>query len=375
MMDRAPIPLFTLERAAARIRPELEQRWGGLLDNQRFVGGEEVTLFENAFAEFLEVPESIGVANGTDALMIALKALDLRPGDEVIVPAFTFIATASAVAWVGGCPVFADVEPETLNIDVASVADKIGDKTVGVIGVHLYGNPCAVGRLRTLCQENGLWFIEDAAQAHGARIDGQRVGRFGELATWSFYPSKNLGCFGDGGAVSGRSGVLLERARKIANHGRSRHYFHDEIGVNSRLDSLQAAVLNCRLSLLDSDNVRRRQIAARYRQRLETVPGLVLIPEDERRESVYHQFTIRVRDRDGLRRHLDSEGVGNAVHYPHSLLDQPAFSGLTVGVGELPEARAAAEEVLCLPMFAELSDLEVDRACDAIEAYFAGSAV
>jgi dTDP-4-amino-4,6-dideoxygalactose transaminase len=371
MSSDAPIPVFTLARAVERIRPDLEGRWSRLLDSQQFVGGEEVEHFERRFASFLETDECVGVANGTDALTVALRALDLEPGDEVIVPAFTFIATAATVAGLGGRPVFADVEESTLNVDLRSVVDNLTDRTVGVIGVHLYGNPCAADELRAWCDRRGLWLVEDAAQAHGARLDGRRVGGFGELTTWSFYPSKNLGCFGDGGAVTGSSADLLARVRRIANHGRKEHYFHDEVGVNSRLDALQAAVLNSRLPLLEDDNARRREIAERYRQRLERVSTLRLLEECRGSEPVYHQFTIRLEDRDGLKAHLASRGIGAAVHYPLSLDQQPAFSGETADPGRCPVAGAAGEDVLCLPMFAELTDPEVDRVCGAIEEYFA----
>ena len=370
MTTAKPVPTFTLSRAVERIRPQLERRWSNLLDSQSFVGGQEVASFEKAFAEFLEVPECVGVANGTDALSVAMKALGVAPGDEVIVPAFTFIATAATVSWLGGRPVFVDVEADTLNIDPAGVEERIGDRTVGVIGVHLYGNPFAVDELRALCDRHGLWLLEDAAQAHGARLGGRRVGSFGNLATWSFYPSKNLGCFGDGGAVSGHSSELLERVRRIANHGRTEHYFHGEIGVNSRLDALQAAVLNARLELIEDDNQRRRAIAARYRERLQRISALGMPGQRAEAEPVFHQFTLQLGERDELRSHLEAHGIGSAVHYPLSLHEQPAFSDLGMRPQELPIASAAGRRVLCLPMFAELTDSEVERVCDAVEGYF-----
>ncbi|MGH9464402.1 MAG: DegT/DnrJ/EryC1/StrS family aminotransferase, partial [Thermoanaerobaculia bacterium] len=227
------IPQLDLARALARFETELAERWRRLLERTAFVGGDEVAEFERSFAAFLEVPESVGVANGTDALVLALRALDLAPGDEVIVPAFTFIATAVAVRLAGGAPVFADVEPATLNLDATSAATKVGPRTVGILPVHLYGRPCDLDALAALAERHGLWMIEDAAQAHGARWHGRRVGSFGRLATWSFYPSKNLGCFGDGGAVTGEP-ALLARLRRLANHGRTAHYEHAEVGTNSR---------------------------------------------------------------------------------------------------------------------------------------------
>ena len=369
MSGTEPIPVFDLQRATAAIRNELESRWGGLLNSLRFVGGDEVTEFEESFSEFLEIPGCVGVANGTDALMLALKALDLEPGDEVIVPSFTFIATAGAVSWLGGCPVFCDVEPQTLNIDIADVAEKISDKTVGVIGVHLYGRPFAGSELRSLCDSHGLWLVEDAAQAHGARSGGVRVGSLGDLATWSFYPSKNLGCFGDGGAVTGSSSELLARVRKLANHGRNQHYYHDQVGINSRLDSVQAAVLNCRLPRLEENNARRREIAARYSERLAGIDGLSVLVDAENAEPVYHQYTILLQQRDALKDHLADRGIGSAVHYPHGLHQQPAFAALEPRMRTCPVSTRAAQEVLCLPIFPELTEDEVERVVDAVAAF------
>ncbi|MGB6850637.1 MAG: DegT/DnrJ/EryC1/StrS family aminotransferase, partial [Thermoanaerobaculia bacterium] len=320
------IPVFDLGRAKDRIQQPLLERWQSLLDRTSFVGGSEVEEFERAFSSYLGVEGCVGVANGTDALVIALRALDLQPGDEVIVPAFTFIATAASVVLSGGCPVLADVEPDTLNIDPSSAAERISERTVGVIGVHLYGRPFDVSGIGELCKENGLWLIEDAAQAHGAAYRGQKVGGFGRLATWSFYPAKNLGCFGDGGAVTGNEPELLERVRLLANHGRQGHYHHVEVGTNSRLDSLQAAVLNCRLPHLESDNARRREVAQIYQDQLAGVGDLQLLRDPEDTLPVYHQFTILTGQRDGLRAHLATHDIGSAVHYPEGLHQQPAFA-------------------------------------------------
>ena len=364
-----PVPLFNLRRSLERYRTELEESWGGLLDATQFVGGAEVRRFEEEFAQYLGAADCVGVANGTDALVLALKAMDLKPGDEVVVPAFTFIATAATVAWLGGKPVFADVEPQTLNLDPASVAARISERTVGIIGVHLYGRPCALEELTKLCDDRGLWFIEDAAQAHGAKYSGRRVGTFGDLATWSFYPAKNLGCFGDGGAVTGSSRKLLERVRRLGNHGRVEHYFHDTVGINSRLDALQAAVLNRRLPLLDDDNARRREIAARYVEQVGDLAGIRFLLDREDDEAVYHQMTVIVKRRDDLQQWLKEKEIGSAVHYPLALHKQPAFAGDGTQP-TLPVAEAAGEQVLCLPIFPELTDAEVDRTCEAIREFY-----
>jgi dTDP-4-amino-4,6-dideoxygalactose transaminase len=370
LSDLPPIPVLDLGRAQRRIRQDLDRRWSSLLERTAFIGGSEVEEFEHSWARYLDAAYCVGVANGTDALQLALRALGLEPGDEVIVPAFTFIATASTVSLLGGTPVFADVEPETLNLDLEDAARRISPRTVGIIGVHLYGRPFDLDRALALCRDNGLWLLEDAAQAHGARWRGRRVGGFGRLATWSFYPAKNLGCFGDGGAVTAAEPELETRLRKLANHGRAEHYLHDLIGSNSRLDALQAAVLSCRLERLEEDNRRRREIACRYHELLSGVGDLRLLQDPEGAESVYHQMTVRSARRDDLREHLAERGIASAVHYPMPLHLQPAFEYLPSPEGGLPECEAAAREVLCLPMFPELEEGELERVGAAVRDYF-----
>jgi dTDP-4-amino-4,6-dideoxygalactose transaminase len=333
-----------------------------------------VKEFEAGFAAYLGVAACVGLGNGTDALILALRALGLKPGDEVIVPSFSFFATAEAVALLGGKVVFADVDPESLNLDPADAAARVTERTVGLIGVHLYGRPFDVDALRELCGRRGLWLLEDAAQAHGAEWKGQRVGGFGELAAWSFYPTKNLGCFGDGGAVTGNDRELVERVRSLGNHGQSVRYTHLEIGTNSRLDSLQAAVLNCRLAILDEDNARRSEIAGRYRDAFAGVGDLRLIPDPDGVRSVYHQFTIRTARREELLAHLKEKGVGAAIHYPIALHHQPAMQGLVeVADGDLPVSTAAAREVVCLPIFPELTNEEVAAVSAAVRGFFGAS--
>lgn len=367
------IPILDLSRARARIAPQLEERWKRVLDENSYVLGPEVREFENAFAAYQEVAGCVAAANGTDGLVLALKALDLRPGDEVIVPAFSFFATAEAVVLLGGRPVFADVDPETLNLDPADAEARITGRTVGILGVHLYGRPFDVDAILALCERRGLWLVEDAAQAHGARWKGRRVGGFGRLAAWSFYPTKNLACFGDGGAVTGNDRDLLERVRLLANHGQTSRYHHVLVGTNSRLDSLQAAVLNCRLPLLEEDNARRRELACRYYGGLAGAGDVRLLPDGEGVISVYHQMTIRTARRDALMEHLKAAGIASAVHYPSPLHRQPALEGLVdVPEGDLPVATAAAREVLCLPIYPELTNEEVERVCAEVRRFFGG---
>jgi dTDP-4-amino-4,6-dideoxygalactose transaminase len=364
------IPHFDLVPAAEELGPELLGRWQDLLARTSFVGGPEVAAFESAFAVYLGAPECVGVANGTDALVLALRALDLRPGDEVLVPSFTFFATAEAVVWAGGTPVPVDVEPDTFNLDAGDAEARAGARTVGVIPVHLYGQPCDLDAVEALCRRRGWWMIEDAAQAHGATWRGRRVGSFGRLAGWSFYPSKNLGCFGDGGAVTGADAMALARVRLLANHGRVEHYKHGAVGTNSRLDALQAAVLNLRLARLERDNERRRALAARYRESLAGVGDLRLPAVPAHAEPVWHQLTVRTASRDALRQHLLDAGIGTAVFYPIPLHRQPGLASVLPAGLELPASEAAAREVLCLPLFPQLGEGKVDEVCAAVRSFF-----
>jgi dTDP-4-amino-4,6-dideoxygalactose transaminase len=378
------VPYLDLGRARRRIAAPLEERWRRILEESAFVLGPEVRELESRFGAYLGVAACAAVANGTDALLLCLRALGVGPGDEVILPAFSFFATAEAVLLAGAEPVFADVEAATLNLDPADAAARVTARTVGILGVHLYGRPFDVDGVQRLCERHGLWLVEDAAQAHGAACGGRRVGGFGSLAAWSFYPTKNLGCFGDGGAVTGNDRELVERVRRLANHGQSSRYHHVDVGMNSRLDSLQAAVLNCRLALLDDDNTRRRELACRYHGGLAGVGDLVLPVDPPGSLGVYHQLTVRTGRRDALMRHLAENGVGSSVHYPSPLHLQPAIlargatgsgggppaAAAARSGGELPVATAAAAQVLCLPMFPELANEEVAAVCAAVRGFF-----
>lgn len=370
MTPTPSIPVFTLSRLVDRLGGEIRQRWSEVLADQAFVGGREVQAFESDFADYLGSGSCVAVANGTDALTVALRALHLKPGDEVIVPSFTFIATAGSVVWAGGRPVFADVEPDTLTLEASSVEERIGPKTVGVIGVHLFGRPFDVEAVQALCDEHGLWLMEDAAQAQGASWKSQRVGTFARLATWSFYPSKNLGAFGDAGAITGSDEELMARVRRVANHGRTAHYEHGEVGTNSRMDGLQAAVLNVRLPHLEAGNARRGEIACAYHGMLGDVGDLQLLADREGAHSVYHQYAIRTSRRDDLQAYLNERGIGTGIHYPMPLHRQPAFAGYDPA--DCPESELASREILSLPMFPELTDEEVARVGAAVREFFAG---
>lgn len=364
------VPVFDLGRAVRRIESPLGDRWRRLLASSAFVLGPETRELEAAFAAYLGAAGCVGVANGTDALTLAVRALGVGAGDEVIVPAFSFFATAEAVLLAGGRPVFADVEPATFNLDLGAAAALVGRRTVGIIAVHLYGRPFDADAASALCDHHGLWLLEDAAQAHGAAWGGRRAGTLGRLAAWSFYPTKNLGCFGDGGAITGGDLDLLESVRRLANHGQDRRYHHVAIGTNSRLDSLQAAVLNCRLPLLEADNERRRVIAARYRRLLAGVGDLRFPDDPPAAVCVYHQLAVRTARRDLLMAYLTQRGIGTAIHYPEPIPRQPALSAAYPEAAELPVAATAAAELLCLPMFPELRDEEVEAVCAAVADFF-----
>lgn len=367
-----PVPYFDLSRAVRRVAPALDERWRRVLADTAFVLGPEVRELEEGFAAFLGAAGCVGVANGTDALVLALRALDLAPGDEVIVPAFSFFATPEAVSLAGGTPVFADVEPETLNLDPDDVAARVTPRTVGVMGVHLYGRPFDADRLGAVCERHGLWLLEDAAQAHGASWRGRPAGTIGRLAGWSFYPTKNLGGFGDGGAVTGPDADLLGRVRLLAHHGQDRRYHHLLVGTNSRLDSLQAAVLNCRLGHLAADNERRRAVAVRYREELAATGDLSFPVDAPEAFVVYHQFAVRTGRRDALAAHLAERGVGSSIHYPEPLHRQPAYAGHPQAGERLAVSEAAAAELLCLPCYPELTDGEVEEVCAAVRGFFGG---
>ena len=366
-----PIPILDLTRARKRIDAALRERWNKILDTNSFIQGPEVKELESAFANFLGAKAVVGVANGTDALVIALRALRLAPGAEGLVPAFSFFATAEAVVLAGGVPVFCDIDPATYNLDPAELERHATAKTAGVIGVHLYGRPFDAESISAICQRRGWFLVEDSAQSHGAKRRGRRVGTLGDLAAWSFYPTKNLGCFGDGGAISGMDEELMKRVYRLANHGQSERYTHIEIGTNSRLDSLQAAVLNCKLPLLDADNAHRRKLAAVYQESLAGVGDLRFPPDDPADEVVYHQMTVATARRDALQEFLKGQEVGSAVHYPSALHQQKAMAALLPVPPSLPHAEKAGGEVLCLPMFPELEESEVLRASEAIRSFFA----
>jgi dTDP-4-amino-4,6-dideoxygalactose transaminase len=312
------------------------------------------------------------VANGTDALILALRALGVGPGDEVILPANTFVATAEAVVHAGAAPVLADIDPATGSLDPEDAAARVTSRTRVLVPVHLFGQPAAMDELLALAAAHGLAVVEDAAQAHGAEHRGRPVGSLGHAACFSFYPSKNLGAYGDGGAVTTGDRALAERVRAYADHGSLPGRPHGVVGYNSRLDSLQAAVLNAKLPHLPMWNRRRAAAAERYRERLRGLDGIRLLDTLPQTMPVYHLYVVRVAGghRDRLREHLGRSGIQTGIHYPVPVHLLPAFRWLGLGPGSLPRAEAAAGEILSLPMYPTLEPGEIDRVAEAVAGYF-----
>ena len=369
MSDSSAVRLFDLDGVRASIAKELEQRWQRVLEHNAFVLGAEVREFEEAFAQQTQAAGCVAVANGTDALTLVLRGLGVKTGDEVLVPAFTFFATYESVALAGAVPVCVDVDPETFLIDLSSCEEALSERTKGLVAVHLYGLPADASALDAFCQQHNLFWVEDAAQAHGATYGKRPAGSLGAAASWSFYPSKNLGCFGDGGAVTSTDPDLLDRVRCLANHGQVGRYEHALIGTNSRLDSLQAAVLNCRLPRLEQENEVRDQLVSRYRQGLIGVGDLRFQKNPPGRRSAHHQFTVRTASRDALQEHLAARQIGTAVHYPKSIPEQEGALEPVRAV-PTPVSRAAGREVLSLPLYPGMGESSVDTVIDAVKAFY-----
>lgn len=363
------VPFLDLPAQYQSIKKEIDEAIAEVIDTCAFVGGQDLVDFESAFAAFQSVDHCVGVANGTDALEIVIEALDFPAGSEIIVPANTFIATAEAVTRTGHEVVFCDCEEADMTISVSDAASRIRDNTAAIVAVHLYGHPCDMDALLSLAEQYGLAIIEDSAQAHGAEYKGRRVGGIGHAGTFSFFPGKNLGAFGDGGAITTNDESLAERCRRIANHGRLSKFDHDIIGRNSRLDNLQAAVLAAKLNHLERWTDHRIEIADRYLSGLADCSGVILPQRAERVRQVYHLFVIRCDARDELREFLADHGISTGIHYPTAVSKMPAYSAL----GQAEEAMRANQDddrLLSLPIGDHI-DIEVcDYICGTIKKFF-----
>ena len=355
------IPFVDLKAQYDSIKPEVDAAIAAVLNETAFIGGRFVNDFEQAFARYCEVGHEVGLANGTDALFVALRSLGVGPGDEVITVANTFIATAEAVKMAGAQVVFVDINPRTYNIDVDRIEEKITAKTKAIIAVHLYGQPADMDPIRTLAAKHGLYVIGDAAQAHGAQYKGIPIAQLADITCFSFYPGKNLGAYGDGGAVVTDNEEWASKARMFANHGRTRKYDHDFEGINSRLDGLQAAILSVKLRHLEQWTEARRAHARRYNEALRGLD--VVTPEElEDVRAVYHLYVVRVANgrREAVQAALKTAGVNTGIHYPIALPYLNAYRHLGHQPEDFPEALKASREIFSLPMFAELTPAHID---------------
>ena len=362
------VPFFDLKKQYISIKEELDSAIGNVFSDLAFSGGSYVDSFEREFSRYCGVGFASGVSSGTDALHLAVRALDIGAGDEVILPANSFVATAWCVSYVNATPVFADCDPYTWNIDPAKIEGLITGRTKAVIGVHLYGQPFDVDRVKGLSVRHGLHLIEDCAHAPGAIYKGKKAGSFGELSCFSFYPGKNLGAYGEAGAVVTDNEAHDRRIKALRNHGSVLRYHHDSIGFNMRMDGIQGAVLSVKLKHLDEWNARRREIALRYRSGIKN-PKIRMQEEAGHTRPVYHLFVVVTEKRDLLRAYLDGEGISTGVHYPIPIHLQKAYSHLGYVLGDCPNAEALSEGCLSLPMYPEMSDQEADRVIEAVNRY------
>lgn len=364
-MYQTPIPLVDLKAQYAALRPDIDAAIARVIGSTSFIMGPEVRAFEEAFAIWCQARYAIGISSGTAAIELTLRALGIGSGDEVITTPFTFIATAEAISATGATPVFADIDPATYNLNPAAVEAAITPRTRALLPVHLYGQPANMPALAAIAQRHGLALIEDAAQAHGAEIDGRRVGSLGHAACFSFYPGKNLGAYGDGGAVTTGDEALAGRLRKLRDHGRVSKYVHDEIGYGHRLDALQAAILAAKLPHLDAANAARRRLAARYGELL-AGSELVLPHVPQGVTPVWHLYVVRTARRDEVLAGLKAQGIEAGIHYPLPLHLQPAYRSLGLGSGAFPVVEAASQQVLSLPLFPEMTDAQQERVVAAL---------
>jgi dTDP-4-amino-4,6-dideoxygalactose transaminase len=367
------VPLIDLKIQHRSIAPEIEAAIKNVCDNTAFILSDEMKTFESEFAAFCGSRHGVGVANGTEALFLALLAVGVGPGDEVIVPANTFIATAAAVAHAGGTPVFVDCDPETYCIDPDKIASAITPRTKAIMPVHLYGHPADMDAIGSIARANGLKVVEDCAQAHGTQFKGRQVGSFGDAAGFSFYPSKTLGAYGDAGMVMTNDDGVCEKLKLLRDNGRTTWYEHALIGYNSRLDGIQAAVLRVKLKYLDKWVDGRRAHAKQYGDLLSGIQGLTLPVEKPGAKHSYYVYVIRVANRESVMEKLKEKGCGCGIHYPVPLHLQPAFAALGGKEGDHPVAERYAKEIVSIPMFPELTEAQVAEAAGIIRDVVSGA--
>jgi dTDP-4-amino-4,6-dideoxygalactose transaminase len=363
------VPFLSFTPQHASIRSEILAAIAEVYDNQWYVLGEQVKAFENEYSTFNQVAHTIGVANGLDALHLALIALDVQPGDEVIVPSNTYIATWLAVSYVGGVPVPVEPNPQTYNLDPHRLEAAITSRTKGIMPVHLYGQACEMGAIMEIARRHNIWVVEDNAQAQGATWQGELTGSFGQVNGTSFYPSKNLGALGDAGAVTTNFEALAHKVQTLRNYGSRKKYYNEVLGYNSRLDELQAAVLRVKLKKLPDWTEQRRQVATWYGQYLTGIEGLVLPTVAEGATHVYHLYVVRTAHREALQKHLTTQDVGSLIHYPAPPHRQQAYAHLGMQVGAFPIAEEIADTVLSLPMWPGMTEADVIKVATVIREF------
>lgn len=359
------VPYFDLPAQTRAIRPELDAAIARILDSCAFCLGPDVAAFERDFATYVGGKHGIGFNSGTSALHVAMRLLNIGRGDEVVTTPFTFIATSWAIDYVGAKPVYVDIDEETMNLDPRLLEKAITPKTKAIMPVHLYGQPFDVDPILAVARKHGIPLVEDAAQAHGAKYKGKPVGTFGIVSGWSFYPGKNLGACGEGGALVTDNADYAKRACALREHGSTTRYYHDEVGYNYRMEGIQGAVLGAKLAHLPAWTAARRRIAHRYHELLAKTP-LTLPLEASYAESVYHVYVVRHPKRDKLKEHLQNLGVGTALHYPKALHVQKCFASLGYKAGDFPIAERAGDTCLSLPIFPGLTDEQVAYVAEAI---------
>ncbi len=360
------VPMVDLKIQYDSMKDEIDRAVLSVIENTAFILGPQGKALEQSIAAYHGVKFAVGVASGTDALHLALRAADIGPGDEVVTTPFTFIATAEAISYQGAVPVFVDIRQDTFNIDVTQIESRITKRTKAILPVHLYGQSADMTAIMAIARKHKLKVIEDCAQSFGADHRGTKTGAFGDLGCFSFFPSKNLGCYGDGGMVITNDAKLAERLQSLRNHGSKVRYYHDEVGYNSRLDEIQAAVLNVKFKRIDSYNAGRIKSAALYKKYL-SVPGVQTPVESGDGRHVYHQYTIKVKDRDAVKKRLDDAKMSSMIYYPVPLHLQAAYQGLGLKQGSLPASEQASHDVLSLPMYPELTEEQIMTVSDAVK--------
>jgi dTDP-4-amino-4,6-dideoxygalactose transaminase len=369
MMTTEPIPYLDLKAQLRPLRVEIDAAIARTLDNCSFCLGPEVAQFEKDFAAFCGAEHCVGFNSGTSALHVAMLLLGVGPGDEVMTTPFTFVATSWAISYVGARPVYVDIEDATFNLDPRQVERAITPRTKALMPVHLYGQPFNVGAIQEICRKHGLPLVEDAAQSHGAKYNGRRIGTFGDISCFSFYPGKNLGACGEGGALVTNNPAFAQRARSLREHGSTARYYHDEVGFNYRMEGMQGAVLGIKLKHLSDWTRERQRVARRYTELLAGTP-LQLPQVAPLAESVWHLYVVRHPRRDQLKAHLEANGIGCALHYPVPLHQQKCYASLGYRAGDFPNAEKAGRECLSLPIFPELTEAQIQRVAAVINDFF-----